>query len=174
MTKLSKIIRRFRIILVGMALIAIAFYITWKIYYHEEEKKDAIGRIRERGYLLALTDRNSLNYFLYRGAPVGFQLDLLNSFADYLGVPLKIIASEDISKLYYYLDYNVGDVIALNLPVSSEGRRLVHYTNILGETRLILLQRKDHTPKFIKSLDDFVKEDTVHARKNKFMSPYYR
>lgn len=158
----------------GVALIGIAVYITHKIYYREEEKKDAIRRIRERGYLLALTDRNTLNYFLYRGEPAGFQLDLLESFADYLGVPLKIIASEDISKLYYYLYYNVADVIALNLPVSSEGRRLVHYTGILGETRLILLQRKNHSPKVIKTLEDFTKEDTVHARRNEFMSPYYR
>lgn len=158
----------------GVALIAIASYITHKIYYHEEEKKDAVRRIRERGYLLALTDRNTLNYFIYRGEPEGFQLDLLESFADYLGASLKIIASEDISKLYHYLDYNVGDVIALNLPVSSEGRKLVHYTEIFGETRLILLQRKDHSQKFIKSLKDFSREDTVHARKNEFMSPYYR
>ncbi len=158
----------------GVALIGIAVYITHKIYYHEEEQKDAIRRIRERGYLLALTDRNTLNYFLYRGEPAGFQLELLKSFSDYLGVPLRIIASEDISKLYYYLYYNVADVIALNLPVSSEGRRMVHYTKIMGETRLILLQRKNHSPKFIKTLDDITKSDTVHARRNEFMSPYYR
>ena len=158
----------------GVVLIAIASYITWKIYYRVEEKKDAIKRIRERGYLLALTDRNTLNYFLYRGEPAGFQLNLLESFAGTLGVPLKIIASEDISQLYRYLYYNVGDVIALNLPVSSEGRRMVHYTNLFGETRLILLQRKDHTPKFIKTLEDFAVGDTVHARRNEFMSPYYR
>jgi membrane-bound lytic murein transglycosylase F len=158
----------------GMALIAIAVYITHRLYYHEEEKKDAIRRIRERGYLLALTDRNTLNYFLYRGEAAGFQLDLLESFAGYLGVPLRIIASEDISKLYYYLDYNAGDVIALNLPISSEGKRLVHYTKIFGETRLVLVQRKDHTPKFIHSLKDLLKGDTVHARRNTFMSPFYR
>jgi len=158
----------------GLALIGIAIYITHKIYYREEEKKDAIRRIRERGYLIALTDRNTLNYFLYRGEPVGFQLDLLQSFADYLEVPLRIIASEDISKLYYYLDYNVADVIALNLPVSSDGKRLVHYTKIMGETRLILLQRRDKSAVFIKTLDEFTNADTVHARRNVFMSPYYR
>lgn len=158
----------------GLVIIGIAVYITKKIYHHEEEKKDAIRRIRERGYLLALTDRNTLNYFLYRGEAIGFQLDLLESFAGHLGVPLRIIASEDISKLYYYLDYNVGDVIALNLPVSTDGKRLVNYSGFLGETRLVLVQRKDHTPKFIHSIADFSKGDTVHARSNTFMSPYYR
>ncbi|TRZ73866.1 MAG: hypothetical protein D4R97_04675 [Bacteroidetes bacterium] len=174
MIKFSTFILKFRTILMGVALIAIAFYITHKIYYRVEEKKDAIRRIRERGYIIALTDRNSLNYFLYRGQPLGFQLDLLESFAGFLGVPLKIIASESISKLYYYLDYNVADVIALNLPVSSEGRNLVHFTHIFGETRLILMQRKDHTAKFVRSLDELTKGDTVHARQNEFMSPFYR
>ncbi|MCX6280432.1 MAG: transglycosylase SLT domain-containing protein [Bacteroidetes bacterium] len=174
MTKVRIFIRRFRTILMGVALVGIAFYITHKIYYHEEEKKDAFKRIRERGYLLALTDRNTLNYFLYRGEPSGFQLELLESFAAYLDVPLRIIASEDISKLYYYLNFNVADVIALNLPVSSEGRRLVHYSKIMGETRLILLQQKGTIPGFKKSLADFTRSDTVHARRNVFMSPYYR
>lgn len=165
--------KRFRTILMGLTILAVAVYITYKIHYREEEKKDAIRRIKESGYLLALTDRNSLNYFIYKGEPLGFQLDLLESFAAYLGVRLRILASDDVSKLYYYLYYNVADVIALNLPISSEGRRLVHYSRIFGETRLILLQRKDRTPKFIHTLEDLQAGDTVHARKSMFMSPYY-
>jgi membrane-bound lytic murein transglycosylase F len=160
------------IIVIGLAL-ARYFYVIKK---DEDPSKDAILKIRERGYLVALTDKNSLDYFIYRGDPKGFQLNLLRSFAGYLGVPLKIIASNDISKLYYYLDLQVGDVIAFNIPVTGEGKRMIHLSQTLGETRLVLVQRrttgKNNTPsdRVIKSPAD-LSNDTIHIQRNLFVTP---
>lgn len=142
--------------------------------FPEKPQKDALTRIRERGYLIALTDRNSMNYFIDHGNPQGYQLDLLQSFADFLDVPLKIIVSNDVSKLYYYLDLNAGDLIALNMPITKEGKKLVHFAQPLGETRLVLIQRKHGSKKrdgnVIKTLKDF-SGDTVYYRKNFFVEP---
>ena len=49
-----------------------------------------LEKIRESGKLIALTDYNSTNYFIYRGTPMGYQFELLQSFADHLGVKLEI------------------------------------------------------------------------------------
>lgn len=177
MNKKSRIFIIIRAILLGLAVIAIAFFITRRIYYKEEAKKDALRRIRERGYLIALTDQNTLNYFIYRGEPMGYQLELLESFAKHLGVRLRIIASKNISKLEYYLYYNAADLIALNLPISNEGKKLVRFSAPFGETRLVLVQRKsaksgnDHSG-VIKSLKDFP-DDTVYVRKNPFVAAQY-
>ncbi|MCX6244994.1 MAG: transglycosylase SLT domain-containing protein [Bacteroidetes bacterium] len=160
-------------LIVVLALAAVRYFYEMK---DEDPAKDALLKIKERGYLIALTDRNSLDYFIYRGEPMGFQLSLLRSFADHLGVPLKIVASNDISKLYYYLDMNVGDVIAFNLPVTGEGKQIVHFSETLGETRLVLVQRRpsgsSKTPDthFIKSPSDFIK-DTIHIQRNLFARP---
>jgi len=161
----------------GLALLAIAVYITYKFYYREEEKKDAIHRIRERGFLIALTDKNTINYFIYRGSPMGYQLSLLESFANYLGVPFRIISSNDISKQFYYLEKNAADIIALNLPVTWEGKKRVHFTEPFGKTRLVFVQRKHNvyensSPKFITSIEDFT-NDTVVVCQNEFMTPLY-
>jgi membrane-bound lytic murein transglycosylase F len=143
--------------------------------YREQEQKDAIRQIRERGYLIALTDRNTLNYFVYRGEPMGYQLELLQSFAKYLGVPLKIIASNDLSRLWYYLDYNAADLIALNLPVTRHGKDMVQFSKPFGETRMVLVRKKqsgskDSSGLFITSLSDFP-ADTVYYTKSAFMEP---
>jgi len=53
------------------------------------------------GTSLALTDQNTLNYFIYKGEAMGTQLALLESFAQHLGVPLRIIASNDIARLTF-------------------------------------------------------------------------
>lgn len=167
-----------RAIFLGLTVVAIAFFMTRNLFRPVEVKKDALRRIRERGYLIALTDQNTLNYFIYRGEPMGYQLELLESFARYLGVPLRIIASNDNSKLAYYLRNHAADLIALNLPVSGDGKKLVRFSIPFGETRLVLVQRKsrgtgkeDHP--VINSLKDFL-PDTVHVCYNQFLASQYQ
>ncbi len=177
MNKTSRKYIILRAILLGLTVIAIAFFVTRNLYHREEAKKDALRRIRERGYLIALTDQNTLNYFIYRGEPMGYQLVLLESFAKYLGVPLRIIASNNISKLDYYLHYNAADLIALNLPISRAGKKLVNFSDPFGETRLVLVQRKDkdsgqNKPVTVASLKDFP-QDTVYVRKSPFLEAEY-
>jgi len=173
-----RIRKRHRWILIPLLVIVIGLAIVRQFYHLKDEDpaKDAFQKIRERGYMVALTDKNSLDYFIYRGEPMGFQLSLLRSFADYLNVPLKIIATNDISKLYYYLDMNVGDVIACNLPVTGEGKRMVHFSETLLETRLVLIQRKPTgnnktgDARLIKSPSDF-SGDTIYLQRNLFERP---
>ncbi len=160
-----------------MAVIVIVFFVIRNIYPRDKSSKDSLIRIRERGYLIALTDRNTLNYFIYRGEPMGYQLELLESFAKHLGVPLRVIASNNISKLGYYMHYNAADLIALNLPILNGGNQPVMFSTQLGETRLVLVQRKSKNsdsskPGLIKSLNDFP-EDTVYVQKNPFFDAQY-
>jgi len=161
---------RWSILFLIVALIFLVLARQWM--FKEMKPVDALTRIRERGYLVALTDKNSLNYFIDHGNPEGFQLELLQSFADFLEVPLKIIVNNDVSRLYYYLDLNAGDLIALNIPVTRDGKKLIHYSDPLGETRMVLIQRKPGLNKtgrkFIRQLDDF-SGDTVYFRKNLFV-----
>lgn len=172
--------KRFRWIAIILVVLVLLIALMHQLLFLEQEsKKDTLQRIKERGQIIALTDLNSLNYFLYRGTPMGYQLDLLRSFAKELGVSLKIIVSNDISELYYFLDLHIGDVIALNLPVTREGNLLLNYSGELGETKLVLIQRKpltgDHRKpaKLIRSFSDFF-NDTIYYRSNAFFLPLIR
>ena len=174
-----RIRKRHRWLLIPLLIIVIGLAIARQyldIMKGNDLSKDAFRKIRERGYLVALTDRNSMNYFIYRGEPMGFQLALLRSFADYLDVPLKVIVLDDISKLYYYLDMNVGDVLAFNLPLTSEGKRKVNFTETMGETRLVLVQRKApvkniYRPARLIRLPSDFESDTVYMQRNIFDKP---
>ena len=170
--------QRWIIFLLLIIVIGIAMFRSFLL--HEKPKqKDALRQIYQRGYLIALTNTNSLNYFIYNGEPMGFQLDLLQSFGDYLGVPVRIISVNDIEKLYYYLDLNVADFIAFNLPVTGEGKKLVRFSQALGETRQVLIQRKKiqgkgkKTPRFISNFNDF-SLDTITVVRNPFASAFLR
>ena len=169
--------KRNKWIIIPLIMLVLLVAMGQQFLFHKKEPvQDALSRIRSRGYLIALTDKNSLNYFINRGQPMGYQLDLLKSFADYLNVPLKIIVSNDVSRLFYYLDLNAGDLLALNSPISREGKRQLHFCNPFGETRMVLVQRKPSaktgkdTVKFIRKLSDF-SGDTVYMRNNLLAEP---
>ncbi|MEI6456441.1 MAG: transglycosylase SLT domain-containing protein [bacterium] len=178
MKRPKQIFSIFRSLLLGILLLFIILVLSLDFFSREEEKKDALHRIRERGVLIAMADKNTLDYFIYRGSPMGYHLSLLESFSKFLGVNFRVIVCKDISKQYYYLENNAVDLIAFSIPVTWEGKRRVHYSEPLGKARLVLVQRRPVTsngsePKYITSLKDF-SGDTVVVRQNDFMEPIYR
>lgn len=96
----------------------------------------------ERGKLVAITDYNSTSYFIYRGEPMGYQYELLNLFAQHIGVRLEILVSNDLRESFEVLLSGECDLLALNLTVTKERSRLVDFTKPFIQTRQVLVQKK--------------------------------
>ncbi len=79
-----------------------------------------LNEIRERGKLVAVTDYNSTNYFIYKGEPMGFHYELLEDFARHIGVKLEIRTENDIEKAFAMLNAGDVDIVAMGLTVNSE------------------------------------------------------
>jgi membrane-bound lytic murein transglycosylase F len=97
---------------------------------------------RHRGKLIAITDFNSTNYFIYKGTPMGFHYELLKSFADYSGLNLEIITENDINRSIEMLNSGEADLLAVDLSVNSLRERQINFTVRTGKTRQVLIQRK--------------------------------
>jgi membrane-bound lytic murein transglycosylase F len=99
--------------------------------------------ILQRGVLKATTDYNSTNYFVYRGQPMGFHLELLKMFAQHIGVEIEIFVSNDLDENFACL-LSVGecDVIAMDLAITRSRRELVSFTEPHSQTRQVLIQRR--------------------------------
>ncbi len=54
--------------------------------------------LREKGKIIAVTDFNSTDYFIYKGEQMGFHFELLKSLAEYIGVNLEIVTENNINK----------------------------------------------------------------------------
>jgi membrane-bound lytic murein transglycosylase F len=108
---------------------------------------------------------------------MGYQLELAESFGKFLGYPVKMIAAENIHKLKYYMDYQMADILALNLPVTSSGKKQLKFSDPLGETRLVLVQRKPgkRAGDTLKPIDNLVHfpTDTVFVQDHPFLEPLY-
>ncbi|MBN1182253.1 MAG: transporter substrate-binding domain-containing protein [Bacteroidales bacterium] len=101
-----------------------------------------LNEIRQRGSLVVVTDYNSTNYFIYRGQPMGFQYDLLKELEKYLDIKMDIRVNNDLGDNFDCLVEGSCDLIALNLTITKERKKIVSFTEPHSQTRQVLVQRK--------------------------------
>lgn len=101
-----------------------------------------LDSIRSRGRLIAVTDFNSTNYFIYRGEPMGFHYELLKSFSDNLGLDLEIITENHLDHAFGMLQSGDADLLAIGLTVNATRKNDISFTETLVETRQVLVQKK--------------------------------
>jgi len=101
-----------------------------------------LEQIGERGKLVALTDYNSISYFIYRGEPMGFQFEMLQEFSDYLQLELEIVTENDLNTSFVMLNDGRTDLLALNLTVNNERKKKVKFTDPIGQARQVLVQKR--------------------------------
>lgn len=103
-----------------------------------------LTEIRKSGKLVALTDFNSTNYFVYKGEPMGFTYELLKSFADHMGLDLEIVSENNLDYSFEMLNTGRVDLLAVGLAVNSVTKEELAFTDPVFETRQVLVQRKPH------------------------------
>ncbi len=101
-----------------------------------------LDSIRRRGKLIAVTDFNSTNYFIYKGEPMGFNYELLKSFSDHIGIDLEIVPENNLEHTFGMLKSGEADLLAIGLTVNSSRKRDIRFTQPIDETRQVLVQRK--------------------------------
>ena len=101
-----------------------------------------LDEIRERGKLIAVTDFNSTNYFLYRGEPMGFHYELLKAFSDHIGIDLEIKTENHLSHAFEMLQSGEADLLAIGLTVNESRKKETLFSEPICETRQVLVQRR--------------------------------
>ena len=102
----------------------------------------SLNRVLSQKKLIAVTDYGPTSYFVYRGQPMGYQYEFLQSFTEYLGVELELIIEKDLVGSMELLDSIEVDLIAMGLTVTNERKELFSFTDPILTTRQVLVQRK--------------------------------
>lgn len=105
-------------------------------------KLSHIEKIKKRGKLLIITDFNSVDYFIYKGQPLGFNYELAKAFADYLGVELEVQTNYNLKNTFRALHAGECDVLAMGLTVTKDRTEFLQFTKPIMQTRQVLVQRK--------------------------------
>ena len=101
-----------------------------------------LDEIKKDGKLRALTTYSATSYFLYRGAPMGFEYELLERFAKYLDLELEIVVTNNIDSMLYELQSGDIDIVAHGLTITSGRKENVKFTDYLYLVNQVLVQRK--------------------------------
>ncbi len=124
----------------------IFLFISSGIYFEKSQEiqitLDDLDIIKEKGKIVVLTDYNSTSYFIYRGQPMGYQYELLQELADYFGLQLEVIVSNDLNNSFNKLENGDVDLIAANLTVTKQRKQIMDFTIPHSQTRQVLVQRK--------------------------------
>jgi len=108
----------------------------------EDKKPEVLSRVMEKGEIVATMGSNSIDYFIYKGRPMGYQLEMMELFANHLGVNLEVHVSNDLSKNFECLQSGRCDIIALDLTVTRQRSKVVDFAEPHSQTRQVLIQRK--------------------------------
>lgn len=137
------------------------------------KEADLLTTIKKRGKLVVTTNYNSIEYFIYKGLPMGFHLEMLKAFSNHLGVKLELLITNDLATNAGFLAIEKCDLIACNITITKERSQAVDFTIPILQTRQVLVQRnscytKDTTlknTKFIRKIADLAGK-TVYVQKN--------
>lgn len=110
--------------------------------YSEDTLIRDLPAILAKKQLVALVDNSSTSYFIYKGEPMGYEYEMLQSFAKYLKVDLKIVVAKNMNEIFEILNSGQVDILSANLTVTEERMQKVNFTKPLILTRQILIQRK--------------------------------
>ena len=98
--------------------------------------------IRKSGKLRVLLAYDPINYFIYKGAPMGYSYELAERFARNLGVQLEVVPVRDLDRQIPMLRSGEGDLIAHFMTVTATRSRLIDFSDPLDSTGQVLVQHK--------------------------------
>jgi membrane-bound lytic murein transglycosylase F len=105
-----------------------------------------LDAIRKSGKLKVLLAYDPINYFIYKGAPMGYSYELAERFARELGVQLEVVPVRDMNLQIPMLRSGEGDVIAHFMTVTRSRSRSVDFSMPLDYTRQVLVQHVAGNP----------------------------
>jgi membrane-bound lytic murein transglycosylase F len=134
-----------KLVILFILIAGVIAFLTYKRLSTGEKEIHAsldLDAIRKRGKLIAISDFNSTDYFIYKGEPMGFNYELLKSFSDFAGIDLEIIAENSIDRAVQMVSTGEADLLAFGLTPVASGKVDIAFTNPVDETRQVLVQRK--------------------------------
>jgi len=133
--KSKKLIILYSVILLAVIVTMITLYKNI-----EKNKRDYV-EIHNEGILRIVTEYNQSEYFVSGDTISGFQYELSRAISEISGIEVQIFLEMSLSESFSGLDKQRYDVIARNIPVTTEIKDNYHFTNPLVLNKQVLVQR---------------------------------
>jgi membrane-bound lytic murein transglycosylase F len=154
---------------IGIGLAIVVFLVGVFVFvHHQKSKVHDLPQILESGRLSVVTDSSSVGFSMKGDSVFGFQYEIVKAFADTLGLELVISEQKDMKTRMNGLIKGDYDIVANFMPITTEWKNDVLFTNPFFTSRQLLVQRitKDSVQSVkIKKLDDLANK-TIYITEN--------
>ena len=124
------------------SVILLAVIITMVTLYENIEKnKRDYNEIHNEGILRIVTEYNQSGYFVSGDTIRGFQYELSRAISEISGLEVQIFLEMSLSESFSGLDKQQYDVIARNIPITTEIKDNYHFTDPTVLNKQVLVQR---------------------------------
>jgi peptidoglycan lytic transglycosylase F len=141
--------RALQLVIVVLWLTGI-FYLAYPIV--NDYKFVTLHKIIKAGQITVITRNTPHCYYLYRDEPMGFEYDLAQEFANYLGVELKIHVAESWEGMIPLLKEGAGGFIAAGMAITPKRRKQVAFSDGYMDIQQELIANRNGAQ--IKKLED--------------------
>lgn len=152
------------IVLLCIALLIMYSIGNWKL---TKTKRD-LPEIRIDNTLNVVTEYNSIDFQVTDDYLAGFQYELCQFISQRSGINIQIYFEDGLETAIQKLINNIYDVIAQNIPVTTENRQFLAFTVPIGQSKQVLVQRKNDDADsvlFISNQLDLANQ-TIYVTKN--------
>ncbi len=153
--------------LLGIVLITMA---TLGLSIHKKEPlspKD-YPEIKKEGVLRIMTEYNPTDYFVEGDTTLGFQYELSQAIAQLSGLEVQIYLEMNLEKSFEELNAQQVDIIARNIPITSENKETYLFTEPIILNKQVLVQRTAEANNGIKPIRNqiYLGKRTLHIPKD--------
>lgn len=130
-----------------ISLILVTIFIAGALFWIRlsQGHRHDLPEIRKSGRLRVLLSYDPINYFIYRGAPMGYSYELARSFASALGIPLEVVVVRDMNQQLTLLNNGEGDLLAHLMTITASRQEIVDFSIPLDSANQVLIQRHSET-----------------------------
>ncbi len=130
---------KFYLFLLVSILVLIAF--LWIFTSNRKQTPRDYPEIKKEGVLRIVTEYNSTGYYVSGDTIEGFQYKLSKAIEKISGLTVEIHLENNLEKSIEGLNNQTYDIIARNIPITTENRELLAFTNPITLSRQVLVQR---------------------------------
>ena len=124
--------------------------------------------IIESDTLHVVLECNSINYFVYKGNPMGFQYELVQGLCSHFKLFPNIKVINNMEKAFQELAFGQCDLIAMELAVAEDRYPRITFTTPMYNSHSVLVQKKGKN--LITSLEQldnktvYISKKTIYAK----------
>jgi membrane-bound lytic murein transglycosylase MltF len=146
-----------KLLTVYLFLLFLAVATMCSLWWFNQKQKHIIAprdykEIRAEGILRIITEYNSSDYYISGDTIKGFQYELSRAIAQIAGLEIQTLLEMSLSESFKALDENKCDVIARNIPVTSEIKAEYLFTDPIVMNKQVLIQRTNEANNGIEPL----------------------